>query len=198
MFHTKISDFIFNTTNMVGSGTANGFEGQYSGYDLRTSDNGGNAVIKGIEFNYNQQLTFLPGFWKAFSLFGNYTRLKPSGDYGGTATSPVTELVGFVPKSANIGITFTKFGLDVRIKNTYKGRWLTAFSTNAGAVRYTHPRSNVDLNILYRLNRRYSVYFDWANIFNEAEAIDYQYREELVRTNNPTGARFNLGVRVKL
>ena len=106
--------------------------------------------------------------------------------------------MGFVPKSGNFGVAFTRFGLDVRIKSTYKGKWLTAYNINPGAVRWTHDRSNVDLNILYRINRRYSVYFDWANIFNEAEAIDYQYREELVRTNNPTGARFNAGVRLKL
>ncbi|MGH7944814.1 MAG: TonB-dependent receptor, partial [Opitutaceae bacterium] len=197
VFHTKIEDFIFDTTDIVGTGADNGFNGQYPGYELRTQSNGGNATIKGIELNYSQQLTFLPGLFKAFSLFGNYTYLKASGNYGGTTTNPLTELVGFVPKSGNVGIAFTKFGLDVRIKRTYKGSWLTAYSANPGAVRYTHSRSNTDLNILYRLNRRYSIYFDWANIFNEAEAIDYQFRPELVRTNNPTGSRFNLGVRMK-
>jgi TonB-dependent receptor len=197
-FQTDIEDFSFNSSEIVGGGSDNGFGGEYSGYELRTQANGGNGVIKGIEFNYNQQLTFLPDVLKGFSVFANYTYLKTSGNYEGSADNPVTELVGFVPKSGNFGIAFTRFGLDVRIKSTYKGKWLTAYNTIPGAVRWTHDRSNVDLNILYRINRRYSVYFDWANIFNEAEAIDYQYREELVRTNNPTGARFNAGVRLKL
>ena len=197
VFQTNIEDFIFSTTEIVGTGTDNGFNGQYAGYELRTQSNGGNAKIKGVEFNYSQQLTFMPGVFKAFSVFANYTYLKTSGNYGGTSTNPLTELVGFVPKSGNLGIAFTKFGLDVRIKRTYKGSWLTAYSANPGAVRYTHSRSNTDLNILYRLTPRYSIYFDWSNIFNEAEAIDYQFRPELVRTNNPTGSRFNLGVRMK-
>ena len=196
-FHTKIKDFIFSKTNNVGNGADNGFDGLYPGYELRTKDNGGAATIKGIELNYNQQLVFLPGWLSGLSVFGNYTQLKTNGDYGGTSASPVTELAGFVPKSANIGIALTRWGLDIRLKSTYKGKWLTGYSTNAGAVRYTHARSNLDLNILYRFNPRYSVYFDWANIENEAEAIDYQYRPELVRTNNPTGSRFNLGARVK-
>ena len=66
------------------------------------------------------------------------------------------------------------------------------------AVRYTESRANLDLNILYRFTRRYSVYFDWANILNAPDGIDYQYKDTFVRTNNPTGSRYNLGFRAKL
>jgi len=145
-----------------------------------------------------QQLLFLPGWLKDFSVFGNFTRLNTRGSYGGTAAAPTTQLVGFVPTSGNAGISFAKFGLDARIKGTYKGEWLTAFSANAGAVRWTKSRTNIDLNLLYNFRRRYSVFFDWANILRVADNVDYQYRPALVRTNNPTGARLNFGVRARL
>ena len=133
----------------------------------------------------------------SLSVFGNYTHLKTSGDYGGSSASPVTDLAGFVPKAANIGIALTRWGLDIRVKSTYKGGFLSRYSTNAGAVRHRHPRTNIDLNILYRFTPRYSVYFDWANIENAID-IDYQYRPEQRRDNNPTGSRFNFGARMKL
>lgn len=198
LFHKSIGDFIFSSTSVVGTGPDNGYGGEYAGYTTSTQANGGNATVKGFELNYMQQLTFLPGLLRDFSVFGNYTHLTTRGNYGGTTAAPTTELVGFVPTSGNAGISFSRWGLDARIKATYKGEWLTAFSTNAGAVRWTKARTNLDVNLLYNFNRRYSIFFDWANILKVADNIDYQFRPALVRSNNPTGSRLNLGVRARL
>ncbi|MGH7958762.1 MAG: TonB-dependent receptor domain-containing protein, partial [Opitutaceae bacterium] len=196
VFYTKISDFIFSATSTVEAGAANGFDGEYAGFELRSQANGGSAAIKGVELSYNQQLVFLPGFLRNFGVFGNYTYLKTSGNYGGSAASPTTQLVGFVPESANAGLSFSDFGLEVRVKGTYKGEWLTAYNANPGAVRYTESRFNTDLNVLYRLTRRYSVFVDWVNIFNTFDP-DYQYRDTLIRTYIPSGSRVNAGVRAR-
>jgi len=50
--------------------------------------------------------------------------------------------------------------------------------------------------VLYKINRRYSVFVDWVNIFNTFDP-DYQYRDTLIRTYIPSGARVNVGVRAR-
>jgi iron complex outermembrane recepter protein len=198
LFHTRISDFIYNATSTIGSGQNNGFDGEFAGYTLSTRANGGSATIKGIELNYQQQLGFLPGLLRHLSVFANYTFLRTRGSYGGSAAAPTTKLVGFVPESANGGISFSHVGLDVGMKVNYRGERLAAFSANPGAVRYNESRTSVDLNILYKFNQRYSVFFDWMNIFNANDNTDYIYRPIQVGTYIPSGFRMNMGFRVKL
>jgi len=56
-FQKKITDYIAtDSSQFVGSGQDNGFDGQYVGYRITTSRNSGYAVIKGLEFSYQQQL----------------------------------------------------------------------------------------------------------------------------------------------
>lgn len=198
VFYTRITDFIYNATSVVPGGSDNGFDGEYAGYTLSTQANGGSATIKGVELNYQHQLAFLPGLLKHLGVFANYTLLRTRGNYGGTAAAPTTKLVGFVPEAANAGLSYTHLGLDARVKVNYKGDRLIAFSANPGAVRYGESRTSVDLNVLYKFTRRYSVFCDWINITNANDATDYTYRPIQVGTYIPTGFRINGGVRVKL
>ncbi|MSU51567.1 MAG: TonB-dependent receptor [Opitutus sp.] len=198
IFHTRISDFIYNATSIIGSGSSNGFDGEYAGYTLSTQANGGSATIKGVELNYQQQLTFLPGMIRHVGVFGNYTLLRTRGTYGGTAAAPTTKLVGFVPETANGGVSFTHRGLDARWKWNYRGERLASFSANPGAVTYNEARSTVDVNLLYKITQSYSVFFDWVNIFNANDNTGYTYRKIQVGTYIPSGFRINGGVRVKL
>jgi TonB-dependent receptor len=198
IFHTRITDFIYTSSRIVGSGAGNGFEGNYAGYTLNTQANGGSATIKGVELNWQQQFVFLPGALRHTGAFANYTFLRTRGNYGGTTAAPTTKLVGFVPEAANAGLSFTGFGLDARVKMNFKGGRLLAFSTNPGAVRWGEARTSWDLNLLYKLTRRYSVFADWMNITNANDSTDYVYRPSQPGTYIPTGFRINGGVRVRL
>jgi TonB-dependent receptor len=196
-FRTDLNDMIFSSVSTVGSGQENGFGGEYAGFDLRTQENGGSAKIQGVEFNYRQQLSWLPGFWKSFSVFGNFTYLKTSGRYGGSATSPVTELARFTPRSGNFGVAFARYGVDVQVRGTYKGESLFSYSANPAARIYLRSRTNITLNLGYKINRHFKVYCDWSNIFNAFDP-DYQYRKEQIRFNTPSGSRLDFGLRYTL
>lgn len=197
LFQTDLSDMIFTATSVVGAGQDNGFDGEYAGFELRTQQNGGSAKIRGAEVNLRQQLAWLPGFWKGFSVFANYTQLKTSGTYGGSAAAPVAQLARFTPRSGSAGIAFTRRGLDVQLRATYKGESLFSYNANPAARIYLRARTNVTLNLGYKINRHFRVYFDWANIFDAFDP-DYQYRTEQIRFNTPSGARMDLGVRYTL
>ena len=61
----------------MGSGSDNGYSGDYAGYALLSSTNAGTAKVKGVEIDYRQQFVFLPGWLKGLELAANYTALEP-------------------------------------------------------------------------------------------------------------------------
>ena len=83
------------------------------------------------------------------------------------------------------------------MKSTYKGEWLTALSPQPGGIRYTESRINWDLNLLWRLDARTSLFVDWLNLFDSFDP-DYQYRDSQVRRFIPSGSRVNFGLRIRL
>jgi TonB-dependent receptor len=74
-FHKSIEDYFVTGVEMgrVGTGTDNGFGGDYQGAKLLTRSNLGSAVVQGWEFNYQQQFTFLPGPLRGLGFSANYT-----------------------------------------------------------------------------------------------------------------------------
>ena len=63
LVHWNITDFIASDVREIAAGPNNGFDGLYTGFDHVTTTNGGKAKIEGIEFNFMQQLVWLPGQW---------------------------------------------------------------------------------------------------------------------------------------
>ena len=59
---------------------------------MTTDENSGKARVRGLEFNYTQQFTFLPGALRGLGAFANYTWLQSEGSRqtvgGTTSVSP--------------------------------------------------------------------------------------------------------------
>ena len=81
-FYKDISNYFRSIRSVVPEGANNGFAGDYAGWQITRNENVGSAWIKGLEFNYTQQYTSLPGIWRGLGLFANYTYLDTYGDYG--------------------------------------------------------------------------------------------------------------------
>lgn len=159
LFRKDISDFILPVTRTVGTGTDNGFGGDYAGYRLSTQTNGGTAEISGIEVAYAQQFTFLPGWLKGFGMFANYTYLKTEGDFGGTAVRRTGEIPGFVPRTGNAGVSYALGRFSARVQVNYVSDFITGFNA-------TTPSQNLyfDERYVIDLNTRFSVK-PWLNFF---------------------------------
>jgi outer membrane receptor protein involved in Fe transport len=175
LFYKDISDFIFADTRLVGAGTNNGFDGEYEGFALSTSSNGGSAKVEGFELNYSQQLTGLPGVLKHLGILANYTRIKTKGDYGTTDERSTDEIAGFIPESGNAGISFVRGPIDIRLLWNFTGTYLAAFSTSPAQLQYNAPRDLFTIKTKWRINRNYSLYFDARNITNTPGQDIYTY-----------------------
>jgi TonB-dependent receptor len=165
VFQKEIKDYIFDIRNTVPGGANNGFEGLYEGFDFNTKTNGGWARVKGFEANYQQQLTFLPGWLSGFGVFANYTRLLTRGTFAGTVV--VDKLANFTPLASNVGLSYIRSKLTLRGQLNYEGVRLTSFNLNPAAQQFQEQRASVDLSAKYNLNPRLGFFVDAYNVFNE-------------------------------
>lgn len=163
VFLKEISGFQFtDTSQFVGSGDDNGFGGLYQGYRITTTRNGGSARYRGFELNYQQQFTFLPGFWRGFGFSANYTQLSTKGDYGGATVT--TQVAGFVPKTGNVAVTYLGYGAYVRLNAVWRDTYLITNSANAALLVFQEPKVQVNLKTRYNFSPRLAVFCDIENL----------------------------------
>lgn len=175
VFHKEIKNFIFTFGGVtVPAGENNGFNGDYAGYTLTTQYNGGSAKVRGIELNYNQQFTFLPGIWSGLGAYGNYTRMETEGNYGNgnaisVAPNPKGKVAGFNPETSNAGLSYIRNKITIRLQYNHRGRYLTTYNVNASQLVYRIRRDTLDVKTMYQFSRRFSAYLDVNNVLGEFE-----------------------------
>lgn len=163
VFLKEISNYTRSIDTVVPGGADNGFEGQFAGYTLRQTQNTGGARIRGIEVSYQQQYTFLPGFWRGFGSFANFTYTEAQGDFGTTTFQ--RRLANQRPRAANAGLSYVGHGAQVRLLANWNDRYYRSGEGTASV--YSDPRLIVDCKAQYRVNRRLEVYLDVMNLTNE-------------------------------
>jgi iron complex outermembrane recepter protein len=183
-FHKRIKDFIVNSVEVgqVGDGPDNGFDGEYVGFDQLTSINAGTAVVKGWEFSYQQQLTFLPGFLKGLSTNMSYTLLETRGDFGTETTLRTDQVQGFRPRTANFSLFWRHRNVSAQLLVNYHGRYLSIFNANNALMNlYQTKRTLLDVGIAYHLNPTVSLTCNVANVFNEPQVFYRGFAERVQR-----------------
>ena len=159
-FRKKIEDYIeSDSSQLVGPGPNNGFDGQYEGYTLVTQRNTGFAEVEGLEFSYQQQLGFLPGWARGFGVQANFTKLNSQG--------PNRQLSGFLDRTANAGLSFRGFGWDLRLLANWRSEYKTTDSSNPALEQFQKARVFVNWKSRYSISKRVSLFFDVENIFSE-------------------------------
>jgi iron complex outermembrane recepter protein len=154
----------------------------YAGYTFTQVTNSSETQnMKGVDFEYSQQLVFLPGFWRGFSVFGSLSR-----------TIAPRPLLGVVPKSANGGIRFSNVKFNVQLRATWQAAKIDGFATNE--VRWHAERLLADLSAGYKINRTYELTLSGRNI---SDAFQDYYSNEpgLLRSREILGPVWTIGVR---
>jgi TonB-dependent receptor len=135
--------------------------GQALGYMVSTTSNLGDARITGTEFDYRQNLLFLPHWARGFTVFGNITLQRRTG-------TQTTSLSGFVRKTINYGVTFSRARFTARAAVNLRGQIEQGRVTNAGTeantFTYLQSRAIADIAAEYRLTRVFSVFAIGRNV----------------------------------
>jgi TonB-dependent receptor len=154
----------------------------YAGYTFSQVTNlPGTQKMKGVDVEYSQQLVFLPGFWRGFSVFGSLSR-----------TVSELQLVGVVPKAANGGIRYGNHKFNLQLRGTWQSAKIDGFGTNE--IRWQAERFLVDLSGGYKINRTYELTLSGRNI-TDAFQDYYSNQPGLLRAREILGPVWTIGVR---
>jgi iron complex outermembrane recepter protein len=179
-FHKTIDDFIISNQEIgtVGSGPNNGFEGLYSGFEIRANSNGGQAIAQGWEFSYLQQFRFLPGLLKGLRFQANWTEIMAHGNFGMSNTYlKGKEVNGFIPRTVNATLSWDYRKFSTSWSWNYNSESIRDNFYNFAQPsrnRYMFSREIVNAHVRYQLPWRNTTLS--LGIFNLFNAPQIYYR----------------------
>ncbi len=138
----------------------------YPGYRYISVQNAPSVrYTNGLTFEYNQQLSFLPGAFKRLGLYGSVTRVMADGVRVGTPN-----------KSANWGVKFSYRRFHTQINGTWQGTARTSALSNTpatvnGGVLYKAPRELWGVSAGYKLTEHFELMLSGRNIFNAPDIV---------------------------
>jgi iron complex outermembrane receptor protein len=141
-------------------------------WTVTTDQNNGDARVRGLEFNYSQQLGFLPGAWRGFGVFANYTWLQTDGTSQTTAgVTTLVPLINFIPRSGNAGLSYTYGRWDARLQVNYHSDFCDGFNATNPRLRnsFRGARSQWDFNARCKLTRKLSAFVNLSNFTSQNE-----------------------------
>lgn len=196
IFRKDIKDFFGAVTKIA---TAEdlailGLDNDYVGWNLTTTFNSGDARVSGCEFSARQPLQVLGELGRHFTVFANGTLLRLQGN-------PYASFGSFIPKTANLGVSFTWKRLTIAPRWNYRGLNKLTANTSFGpdGYNYIKDRTTLDLSASYQLSKRFSLAGSMTNALNVpltnlqygSLTPDYARRS----TRNIYGAAFALGLK---
>jgi TonB-dependent receptor len=194
-FHKRIRDYIVSgiASGTIGTGSDNGYSGEYAGFTRLTSANAGTAYVQGWELSYQQQLTFLPGLLRGLAVAANYTLLDTHGDFGGTSYLTTGQVAGFIPRTANASLTWRHRGWSTRALVNFTGEHLQTYSAaSLGRNLYRFKRTVTTLGFGYQFRPAVTFTVDIDNVFNEPQTR-YRGITDQMQSTSLIGTAITLG-----
>jgi iron complex outermembrane recepter protein len=166
-FYKEVRDFFGSRVKIATEDDleALGLDPRYEGWQLTTQYNvPGTSTVKGIEFNIRQSLRALGGWGKYFQGFVNGTKLRLEGQR-------TADFSGFIPESANWGLTFSRRPINLMAKWNYRGKQQRGAIAAVDGFEYTTARITLDLNLEYAVLKNLTAYATASNVFNKYDTF---------------------------
>lgn len=212
-FYKKISDiqiansFFIDPNNVPEDIEALGFTGAQLGTTstVSTRINAGKASVKGLEFSYSQELTYLPGVLNGLGVTANLTYVKPSdegifavsvGNDGGFSKWSGNFIVRYKYKNFNMQVTTTYTCPTVRgLSNvTYTADGTKVVAAAGARKLYAAERYVYGLNMGYRIHKNATLFLNVSNLTNEPQTR-YEVRDLITQRDGDYGATYNIGIK---
>ena len=150
------------------------------------------TYVSGLEFNIQQNLDFLPGFWKNFGGNFNYAfmQAKQTGTNAQAAPFP-----GISKHTFNTIVYYETTRYGIRAVYNYRSAYpLTAAGTYTGAARIAAARGQLDVSASYNINDRVSVSLDAYNLTNSYRK-EYETDPRMIRWIDYDGRTYTMTVK---
>ncbi len=168
--------------------------------------NGSPVDVFGFEVAFQRQLDFLPGFWKGFGIYTNYTYTtsKAKGIYDGSGSlirQNVT-LPGTAPHMFNGSLSYENKKLVLRLSANFTSAYVddsddAGYNEDQFFDRYYDKQFFLDFNGSYAFSKGFRLFAEVNNITNQGLRY-YQGVKERTSQTEFYGARFNMGIKLDI
>ncbi len=170
-------------------------------FQVTTPINTDGGRLKGLELNYQQPFTFLPGIGKNFGMLLNYTAVESKISYIVSPTSNVTitdDLLNLSPRSWNASFYYDDGVLSGRISASSRSDFLTRVpGQNNNDVEGKVASLNIDASISYKVNKNLEITLEGVNLTNQANDQFISRARNSSVVYHVTGREFLVGARYK-
>jgi len=207
-FYKNLKDFIYTYSNNQYS--ADDFAADFPGqsnpvpageeWTLVQSRNGDNVDVYGFEVAFQRQLDFLPGFFKNFGVYVNYTytdsKAKGIADEDGNERSDV-KLPGTAPHMFNGSLSWENSRFSARTSLNFTSDYLDELGSDEFNDTYYDKQLFLDINASYKITKSLRIFAEAKNLTNQPLRY-YQGISSRVMQLEYYQARFNLGLKFDL
>jgi TonB-dependent receptor len=190
LFHKAIDGYIVNTVSTT--------DPAYPDFKVTRVINGKKATVKGAEFNWQQQLAFLPAGWDGLLVGASGTWLDTDFDPGLAGRERDDFMLPRASKhvyTAHIG--YEKAGFSTRVAAVYRSEYLDTLGDSAAYDIYVAPNTQLDFSLDYKITANVSVYLEAQNLLDKPLEL-YQGTRSRTLQMEEYGRTYALGLKVAL
>ncbi len=166
VFYKNISNYIYESIYTQQGGT-------YDKYQVTQTVNGANAHVYGFELAWQQQLTFLPGFWNGFGIYANYTQIQSKFKVPGIVSDRTVRLPSMRPKVGNASLSYEKYGFSGRLSLNFYDTYIDELADVEANDLMEKGRVQIDFSASQKLNKRFTIFMGISNINNAQTILDF-------------------------
>lgn len=190
LFNKSIDGYIVETVTNE--------DAAYPGFEVTRAINGDKARVFGAEFNWQQQLAFLPGAWSGLLLGLSGTWLDTDFDPGMADRADDDFMLPRASRnvySAHIGYEWG--GFSTRLAGVYRSEYLDTIGKNSAYDIYVAPHTQLDFSLDYQFSRNVSLYLEASNLLDKPLEL-YQGVRSRTLQNEEYGRTYAIGLKVAL
>lgn len=190
LFHKAIDGYIVNTVSTT--------DPAYPDFKVTRVINGNKATVKGAEFNWQQQLAFLPAGWDGLLVGASGTWLDTDFDPGLAGRERDDFMLPRASKhvyTAHLG--YEKAGFSTRVAAVYRSEYLDTLGDSAAYDIYVAPNTQLDVSLDYKITANVSVYLEAQNLLDKPLEL-YQGTRSRTLQMEEYGRTYALGLKVAL
>lgn len=178
VFYKRLTNFFYTyrTTTYNSNNFSQEFPNQTnpipagSNWDYRQTRNGDLVNLYGFEIAYQRQLDFLPGFWKGFGVYFNYTYTQSRADgifnADGEKRTGIS-LPGTAPHMLNASLSYENKRFIARIAANFTASYIDELGSEAFEDRFYDKQFFLDANASYAITPRLRWFVEINNITNQ-------------------------------
>lgn len=196
-FYKDISSFISNG-QVPGGVPVDIGDGQIVIFDATGPINGDGGTVKGLELDYQQVFSALPGFWGGFGTQINYTYTDSDVSipyFEGELTYSMP-LEGLSENSVNFVLFWENDTFSIRTAYNYRDSFLSNRSNTQGNPVFTDAYGQWDASANWNINKNFTLSLAGINLNDEAR---YQYflEDSRMLAWRASGRRYSITLRAR-